>query len=187
MNSQAMIVDCAIRDNRAEQGGGAYLTGTPTFTNCTFSGNQADASGGGAYVGGAAAFTNCTIANNFAGYNSGGGVRTVEPGSKFVQCDISGNACLVGAGVYSFGSTFISCRIGRNGWSSDVYGVGGGAVADRHKGREICRGRARGPFLISCPDPSLQPRSAHGTPPSVWRPGLWRVPSQPARSRCVRP
>lgn len=61
MNSQAMIVDCAIRDNRAEQGGGAYLTGTPTFTNCTFSGNQADASGGGAYVGGAAAFTNCTI------------------------------------------------------------------------------------------------------------------------------
>ena len=79
-------------------GGGMYnLGGSPTVTNCTFSGNSAS-SGGGMYNdwGSSPMVTNCTFSGNLApgdGGPSGGGMCNASGSSPTVtNCTFSGNS-----------------------------------------------------------------------------------------------
>jgi len=81
----SVVTNCDFYLNTAvNEGGGAYVklntTGPePTFTDCTFSGNQAQ-QGGGMYCGVARSptLTNCTFTDNSAGGRFGGGAMYID-------------------------------------------------------------------------------------------------------------
>ena len=83
-------------------GGMLILDGSPTVTNCTFSGNsaivdreRASASGGGMYNNGSPTVTNCTFSENSS--NVGGGMNNGSAGNPTVtNCTFTGNSAIVG-------------------------------------------------------------------------------------------
>jgi len=111
-------------------GGGVYCkdSSSPTFTNCTISGNSAGSLGGGVCCESYSSptFTNCTISGNSGAGNGGGGVSCWGSSPTFTNCAISGNtAAGEGGGVDCSGSspTFTDCTISGN---SAVWNGGGG-------------------------------------------------------------
>jgi hypothetical protein len=70
-------------------GGGMYnKSGSPTVTNCTFSGNQ----GSGMYNDQSnSKVTNCTFSGNEAYYSSGGGMVNYNSSPMLTNCTFSGN------------------------------------------------------------------------------------------------
>ncbi|MGG7661850.1 T9SS type A sorting domain-containing protein [Dyadobacter sp. BHUBP1] len=104
--SSAVISNCVITGNTAEQGGGILLAGegiSPGFRNCVFSDNSAtNGSGGGvfnAYKTGAT-YLNCTIARNSASAQGGGVFNFLLSNPVFVNAVIWGNGASEGAGMY---------------------------------------------------------------------------------------
>jgi parallel beta-helix repeat protein len=103
--SSPTFTNCTVSGNSANNkyGGGVYCwdSSSPTFTNCTISDNSA-ASGGGVYciTSRNPTFTNCTISDN-SGADSGGGVYCWDSSSPtFTNCTISDNSANDGGGVY---------------------------------------------------------------------------------------
>jgi len=115
-------------------GGAIYCNNSsPTFTNCTISGNTANPGPGGGvgcYSSPSPTFTNCTISDNSAGY--GGGIFCYCSSSPtFTNCAISGNtATSYGGGVSCSLSnpTFTNCTISGN--TATTYGGGACCYSD---------------------------------------------------------
>ncbi|MGI6088202.1 MAG: immunoglobulin domain-containing protein [Kiritimatiellia bacterium] len=93
-STNALIEDCVIHQNRANEGGGVC---GGTLNNCTITGNTAGMCGGGAK---SCTLNNCMITGN-AAQDVGGGVCGEEINCTLNNCTIVGNtATYGGGGVY---------------------------------------------------------------------------------------
>ena len=110
-------------------GGGicCHYASSPTFIECTISGNRADSGNGtGSYGGGMCnlfssnpTLTNCTFSGNSTeSYESyGGGLCNFSSNPTLVNCTFTGNSAEEGGGMYNSSSscpTLINCTIIRN-------------------------------------------------------------------------
>ena len=105
VNSTAILDGFTITGGEAtggDSGGGMNIEyGSPTVTNCTFSGNVANNRGGGMNIEyGSPTLTNCTFSNNEA--SDGGGMQIVESSPTLTNCTFSGNKANYtnGGGMY---------------------------------------------------------------------------------------
>ncbi|MGA2499091.1 MAG: choice-of-anchor D domain-containing protein [Tepidisphaeraceae bacterium] len=118
------------------EGGGMYIdAGSPTITNCTFSGNSASYNGGGMYniSSSSPTLTNCTFGGNSA--QNGGGMYNVQMYDSSgnlpmpANCTFSGNTAGLGGGIFNSnsdgGAILTNCTLSGNP-SAD----GGGINAD---------------------------------------------------------
>ena len=110
-----------------DYGGGMFNdSGSPTVTNCTFSGNVADAGGGmNNFNGSSPTLSNCTFSGNVGRY--GGGMFNYYSSPTLTNCTFSGNSSgRYGGGMYSkAGSpTVTNCTFSGNSAGS----VAGGTV-----------------------------------------------------------
>jgi parallel beta-helix repeat protein/predicted outer membrane repeat protein len=100
-------------------GGGMYnKSGSPTVTNCTFTGNSARSGGGGMYNDQYAnnpALVNCRFTSNIA-RSSGGGMYNFYSDPILTNCTFSGNSAVWGGGVYQYGgnATLANCILWAN-------------------------------------------------------------------------
>jgi hypothetical protein len=121
-------------------GGGIYNdSGSPTISNCTFTGNTAFGSGGGMYNReGSPTLTNCAfIGNGVVEHywdkmpSSGGGMLNVWGSPKLTNCIFIGNMSSSGGGGmgnYGGSPTLTGCRFIGN---LACYGLGGGMYSDQ--------------------------------------------------------
>ena len=104
-------------------GGGVYVYGNVTLTNCTITGNTTAMMGGGVMASNTATLTNCTITGNTT-YDRGGGVYAST--ATLTNCTVTGNKAITttssGGGVYASIATLTNCTITGN--TAD--GSGGG-------------------------------------------------------------
>jgi hypothetical protein len=120
--------------NRADglynYGGGMFnfYFGSPTITNCTFSGNSANYGGGMSNYVGSPTITNCTFSGNSAPAGEypgcGGGMYNNSSIPTITNCTFSGNSANYGGGMFNYygGSpTITNCTFSGN--SAD-YGGG---------------------------------------------------------------
>ena len=114
-----------------DSGGGMYnYSGSPTVTNCTFSGNGAYSNGGGMYnYSGSPTVTNCTFSQNWA-YSAGGGMyNDSNSGPIITNCTFSQNyAYTSGGGMYNDSNSnpiITNCTFSKN-WTGSGSGDGGG-------------------------------------------------------------
>jgi len=91
----------ATGDDREVYGGGAYLDGGGTLSNCVVRSCQADERGGGVYLRFAGTLVNCLIVANQTAYYGGG--IFMEEGGFLQHCTVSGNtATYNGGGLYAW-------------------------------------------------------------------------------------
>ncbi|MGB2808012.1 MAG: right-handed parallel beta-helix repeat-containing protein, partial [Sedimentisphaerales bacterium] len=106
-------------------GGGMYnYTGSPTLTNCTFSGNSAMHYGGGMFNGESSlTVTNCIFSGNSADYGSG--MYNYQSSPTVTNCTFSGNSAETGGGMCNWENsspTVTNCTFTGN--SAMTYGGG---------------------------------------------------------------
>ncbi len=98
-------------------GGGVFLgSSSPTFVNCTFTGNTTTGSGGGLYCNQARpSFFDCRIMGNTA-IAAGGGVYLYQSHPMFSNCTMSGNTGYFGGGAHLVTSNalVIECEFSNN-------------------------------------------------------------------------
>ena len=100
------VTNCAFTGNLASQsGGGMHNAGyhgpcNPTMTNCTFSGNSSPRGGGMMNGFNSPTLTNCTFSRNSATY--GGGMWNKASNPTVTNCRFSGNSANSGGGMYSW-------------------------------------------------------------------------------------
>ena len=126
--------------------GGAVniFRGKSTFTNCTFTANQASGSGGGVYdiYSNDLMFTNCTFDGNSA-LEHGGAFYGMEDTYTMNGCSITRNTSIIGGGgLYNLGSTgLISIKDGYFGANAVVgdgeHSLFGGGISNRGSEVEI--------------------------------------------------
>ena len=154
-------------------GGGMYnLNSSPTVTNCSFSGNNANNSGGGMYnLNSSPSVTNCMFSGNTA--RSGGGMY-ISSGSNptVISCTFSGNSAIGNGGgiLNNYNLTVINCTFSGN----TAIGFGGGMfhngisltvtnsgfcnnIPDQFNGFAFTDGG--GNSLLFCPPPIPLPQS----------------------------
>lgn len=91
--SEVTLVDCVLRHNDGEPGGGFLARGESAVTllGCTIEGNGADDGGGGfAVVGATATLMSCRIVGNF-GDQGGGAFSCVNAAVRLENCLVAGN------------------------------------------------------------------------------------------------
>jgi predicted outer membrane repeat protein len=108
-------------------GGGMYnYAGSPTLTNCIFSGNISSSSGGGVFNSTSSpTLTNCTFVGNSTP-DRGGGMRNNSSSPTLINCTFSGNSAgSNGGGMHNYYSapTIIGCTFSKN---SSWHAKGGG-------------------------------------------------------------
>jgi hypothetical protein len=106
-------------------GGGMYNgAGSPTVTNCTFTGNSADIGGGIHNYCSSPTVTNCAFTGNSA--EIGGGGMSNGAGSPTVtNCTFTGNSAEIGGGMFNYyhgNPTLTNCTFSGN--SVSYYGGG---------------------------------------------------------------
>ena len=148
--SSPIITDNVITGNSASQGSGILCYGSPTISNCTFSGNTTVGIGGGILIDGSPILTNCTFSGNWAYYGgaiynyhcsptltncrfvansarySGGGMYNSESSPTVTDCNFSGNSSSnIGGGMFNEDSTptLLNCTFSGNSASSDGGGM----------------------------------------------------------------
>jgi parallel beta-helix repeat protein/predicted outer membrane repeat protein len=103
----ASLTNCTVSGNRADgkysYGGGIEDSGQLTLTNSTVS-NNTSTSGGGIDVLGQLTMINSTVSNNTASQNGGGITVDLYNSCNFVNCTISGNTAGYGGGIFSNGT-----------------------------------------------------------------------------------
>jgi subtilisin-like proprotein convertase family protein len=89
-------------------GGGMYNSnGSPTVTNCSFSGNSADYGGGMFNDNSSPMVTNCSFSFNLANVDGGGMFNYNNSSPTVTNCSFSGNIALDdGGGIYFLGDEF---------------------------------------------------------------------------------
>jgi hypothetical protein len=110
--------------NSAGDGGGVYIGGTATLSDCTLSDNSASDSGGGVYtLALAATLTDCTFAGNSAAL--GGGLANFFD-ATLTNCTFSDNTAIEGGGISNtdiFSSmTLTNCTLSGNSTTADLLG-----------------------------------------------------------------
>lgn len=139
-NSFPVIRNCIVAGNVTFQsssydGYGAAVyddnNSSPQFYNCTFSNNQAMNYGGAVYnnIGCSPVFYQCVFDHNKASVG-GGGVYDAGPGSAYINCAFTNNACTALNGTWGGGISFsgtgspamINCLIANN--TAGNYGAG---------------------------------------------------------------
>ncbi|MHC4743971.1 MAG: right-handed parallel beta-helix repeat-containing protein [Planctomycetota bacterium] len=130
--SEMIVVNCTIINNRANYGGGLRnFGGSVTLVNCVFAGNQAKPNrigdGGGVYSDkrGRLKIINCTFVGNSAN-ETGGGLSSYSPNTIVTNCIFWHNSDMDGtdesAQIYSSSTTVnYSCV---EGWTGVRGGVG---------------------------------------------------------------
>ncbi|MBQ7559650.1 MAG: right-handed parallel beta-helix repeat-containing protein, partial [Synergistaceae bacterium] len=115
-----------------DNGGGIYINGSPTITNCIITGNATGditACGGGIYINGSPTITNCIITGNATYYDSGGGININSGNPTITNCIITGNTTQhggdYGGGIHISGGNPIitNCTVTGN---TVLQGEGGG-------------------------------------------------------------
>lgn len=140
-----VLQNCIAQDNNRQaqsrnvnytQGGGVYLTGGGTVSNCVIRRNVGfgpSAWGGGVYMN-SGLLTHCQVYNNtnsaYGSLSSGAGVYMT--GGTTRNCLIYGNISITGGGAYVGGGALQSCTIVTNSASTDGGGVylAGGTVSN---------------------------------------------------------
>ena len=112
-------------EQKYDRGAGIYnYEGSPTLTNCTFSGNSADYGGGMCNYSGSPTLTNCTFIGNSA--ELGGAVFNWDSSPKLINCLFSTNSAREwGGAVGNFSGsspTLANCTFSGNS------AYGGGAI-----------------------------------------------------------
>jgi len=114
--NQATLVlsNCTLSGNSAEAGGGIENEGTLTLANCTLSSNSADSEGGGIDNDGTLTLTACTLSGN-SGEIWGGGIFNWVT-LTLVNCTLSGNSADDnGGGIYNDDTlTLTACTLSGN-------------------------------------------------------------------------
>jgi len=105
-NGSPTVTNCTFSGNWAQSndGGGMFnYASNPTLTNCTFSGNSAGYGGGGMYndSNSTPTLTNCMFNGNSAGYGGGGMCNDSNSSPTLTNCTFSGNAAEYGGGIYN--------------------------------------------------------------------------------------
>ncbi|HSC39179.1 MAG TPA: right-handed parallel beta-helix repeat-containing protein, partial [Chitinophagaceae bacterium] len=149
-NSQPLISNCIITNNKALRGGGLYTvnsTSPAVFTNCTFSNNQATVAtsgdGGGAIgtisSGGVRlTLTGCTVNSNTSAADGGALFANNSCVLTISGCTFSSNtAAGSGGALFTMSSTI--CTISNSSFTSNVSGgstssYGGGAICSNSTG-----------------------------------------------------
>ena len=174
-------------------GGGMYNNGgSPTVTNCTFSGNNATTYGGGIYnySSSSPTVTNCTFSGNKAN-SYGGGMFNQQSSPTVTNCTFSGNnAISYGGGMYNNGGspTIINCTFSGN----NTYNGGGGMCNDGSSsptvsnctfsgnkadgGGGMCNGSSS-PTVINC--------TFSGNNASSYGGGIFNGNSSPTITNCI--
>ena len=140
------ITNCALKNNTADSGGGIYAFGSPTITNCAFMNNTAD-SGGGMYAMGSATITDCAFIDNTA--LTGGGLYNEESNSTISGCTFGGNSATAsgarGGGMFNTKSspTVIECLFDGNVARIGT-GFGGGMYNRDHSSPTVTRSTFNG-------------------------------------------
>ncbi len=132
-SSDPLVEDCTFTNNTAATGGAVYNdVSNPTFSGCTFDGNDAtQGEGGGAMwnAGGSAVLTGCTFTNN-QGFNGGAVYTGNEADIMIVECMFTGNAAIEsnGGAVSNVVSeaTMIGCTFIDNTVTGKGFVTGGG-------------------------------------------------------------
>ena len=128
-SSSPTVTNCTFTGNEADVFGGGMYNGdnsSPTVTNCTFTGNEAVALAGGMYNGDSSStVTNCIFTDNKAG--NGGGMGNIRSSLTIVNCTYNGNiatdSTASGGGMYNSGS---SLTIVNCTFTGNEAGYGGG-------------------------------------------------------------
>ena len=96
------VADVGSGVDHTRRGGGMYnQSGSPTVSNCTFSGNFAESSGGGMYnhFGSSPAVTNCIFSANSAAVGAGGGMYNSNSSDPtLINCTFTANSAHTGGG-----------------------------------------------------------------------------------------
>ncbi len=138
-NGNALLINCTLTRNRAEQGGGAIYNngGTLSLLNCTFALNSTAGNGGAIYTDGNFTAIGCTFSGNLAG-STGGAIFTYPfIRGRFTllrNCTLSGNtAGGVGGALNNIGgqTTIENCTITAN--KALFYGGSGIYASDNYQ------------------------------------------------------
>ena len=151
IRTNSTIDGFTIKGGSNDYGGGIYISGNPTITNCTIAGNTAAGSddrgnGGGIHINsGKPTITNCAIVGNtLRGSGGGGGGISIRNGgtatiATITNCTITGNTA---NGYYGGGgicirdrgttATIINCTITGN--TADGNNGGGGGICIKDSG-----------------------------------------------------
>jgi hypothetical protein len=119
-------------DYGLRHGGGMYnYEGSPTLTNCIFSGNSAGWGGGMCNMENSSpTLVNCTFIGNSIGDMAGGGMNNVQSNPTLIRCTFSGNSARHGGGMHNFRNsspTLTNCTFSGN----SAYQDGGGMYNER--------------------------------------------------------
>lgn len=157
LTSSCLYQNCSFTNNDADDGAGIYLSGSgsPAFTGCAISSNDAINEGGAVFITGTGSpsFFDCTMNSNTATSNggavsnattgileltstiisgntsgsAGGAVYNNNSPAALTNCLISGNLAVAGAGIWNSFSdaVIINCTIAGNRATTQ-----GGGIAD---------------------------------------------------------
>jgi len=111
------VTNCTFSGNIAYYGGGMYNnSSSPTVTNCAFSSNSAETGGGMFNDSSSPTVTNCAFSSNSA-YQDGGGMYNDEGSPTVTNCTFSSNSAYEdGGGMYNYKSspTVTGCTFSDN-------------------------------------------------------------------------
>jgi CSLREA domain-containing protein len=180
--SSMMVSDCAFNNNiSGTTGGGAEIStpgGTVNFLRTCFVGNTAGLIGGGInHLNGNVTFTNCTFSDNEASIGQGGALSSFAfPGTNLsvINCTAAENTAAVGGGFnitqnggnIDMINTILADNTASGGSGHDLYIDAGTLTTNTNNIVEDCLGNTTNavvcPTFFSSDDPQLQPITTCG-------------------------
>ncbi|MEL7122475.1 MAG: right-handed parallel beta-helix repeat-containing protein, partial [Bacteroidota bacterium] len=134
-DNTALLDGFTITAGNANQGGGMYNdNGSPSVSNCVFSGNNA-AVGGGMYNFGASPTISNSEFNGNNSNNGGGMLNTASSAPLITDCVFSSNSAGLGGGITNFGSSATITNTVFNG--NNVSVIGGGVLNNSSSSAQI--------------------------------------------------
>lgn len=147
------LKEVTLRNNRAEDGAGAYVgtyileegqSGTLTAEDSTFEENQAQGKGGAIYSGGTVSLKTTALVGNQAAY--GGGIYSTGLLETY-RSNLLSNAAQEGAGAYSTGESALKASSVVGSTGSGIYNAGKLTLVNATTSRNTTGIRSAGPSL----------------------------------------